>query len=116
MNSVADRVRAYFFAPMAPTSLALARIVVVGIVLWKSLSRAWYGIADWPGAFLSRTAAVDLPYVRTDVLAALTAATAACAALGMLGIGPRWCAAVCFAGLYLLAAVDGGIWDSGWVL
>jgi hypothetical protein len=101
---------------MAPTTLALARIAVFGIVAWKSLSRAWYSIADWPPSFLWRTAAPGLPYVRADVLAALTAATAVCALLGMAGIATRACAAVCFVSLYLFAAVDGGIWDSGWVV
>src|SRR5687768_1100038 len=96
-----DRLRTYFFAPMVPTTLALARILVFGIVTWKSLSRAWYVLGEWPATFLSRTAAPHLPYVRADVLAALTAAAATCAVLGVLGLGTRVCAAICFVALYL---------------
>ncbi len=107
---------AYFFSPMSPVTLSGARIIIFGLIFWKSLSRAWFLIPDWPEAFLVRLAAKGVPYIRADIFLLLTAVLAAASLLGVLGIAVRPAAALCFATLYLFNAADGGVWDSGWLL
>jgi hypothetical protein len=116
VNSLPLRLENYFFSPIAPTTLALARMIIFGLVLWKSLSRAWFLIGEWPSFFLVRTAVPTLPYVTTPILGLLTVLLVVSSFLGLLGVLTRWSAAVCFAVLYLLNAVDGGAWDSDWLL
>lgn len=109
-------VATYFFAPMAPTTLGLARIFVFGLLLWKSLSRAWWQLAELPPQMLWRPFVPTLPYVTHDALLCLTAALAVLALLGALGVATRLAAAGAFVILYLFNAIDGGLYDSGWLL
>jgi len=108
-------VSGYFFSPISPLTLSIARIIIFGLLFWKSLSRAWFLIPDWPASFLIRSDVATLPYVTTAGLASVTAALAVFSLLGAIGVLTRLSAVVCFAALYLLNAVDGGAWDRGWV-
>ena len=106
----------YFFEPMAPTTLGLARVIIFGLLFWKSLSRPWYRLADLPESLLWRPAVPELPYVTPEILTALTVALGVFSLLGLLGRFARLSAAACFVLLYLLNAIDGGMYDSGWLL
>jgi len=120
LSRLASRVRHavgnYFFEPMAPTTLGVARIIIFGLYFWKSLSRPWERLAEVPPMLLWRTAVPDLPYVTSEALMAITVGLGVFSLMGMLGRLPRLSASVCFVLLYLLNAIDGGIYDSGWIL
>lgn len=127
MNSLLKPVRAlkiwlrgrwesYFFTPMSPFTLGLARVIIFGLLFWKSLSHPWFLIADWPPEFLHRTAVKELPYVTPTILGGLSMLLALFSLLGMVGLLTRWAATVCFIVLYLFNGVDGGVKDSGWLL
>jgi hypothetical protein len=105
----------YFFEPMAPTTLAIARLMIFGLLFWKSLSRAWWRLADLPPSLLWRPWVPTLPYVTHEALVALTIALILFSLLGFLGVLTRLAAAACFVVLYLFNAIDGGLYDSGWL-
>lgn len=106
----------YFFQPMAPTTLALARIVIFGLLFWKSLSRPWYRLAELPESLVWRPAVPGVPYLNEQALMALTVGLGVFSLLGVLGRLTRLSAAACFVILYLFNAIDGGMYDSGWLL
>lgn len=106
----------YFFEPQSPISLSLSRIAIFGLLFWKSLSHPWFIISHWPAEFLERTAVQEIPYVTENIIFFLTVVLAIFSFLGMLGLYSRCSAAICFIILYLLNAIDGGAYDSGWLL
>ena len=110
------RVEHYFFAPCSAFNLSLARIVVFTLVFWKSLSRAWYTLADWPSPFLEQIALEGVPYVTKEYLIFITAILSLFSLLGAVGVAVRASAVLCFLSLYFLNAIDGGPYDSGWAL
>jgi hypothetical protein len=106
----------YFFAPISPLTLSLIRVVIFGLLFWKSLSYRWDLITDWPLEFLDPIALKSLFYLIKPALLSLTILLAAFSLLGLLGLYTRWAAAICFFILYLLNTVGDGAYDSGWLL
>ena len=115
-STLVSRIEGDFFRPMPPTTLALARIVVFGLIAWKALSRPWYLLADWPHDLVKGVDLWGWDYRSSFVLKSLTVVLACAAALGVVGVLTRIAAIVSLWSLFLLNAIDGGAFDSGWLL
>ncbi len=115
-RTLRHRIEDDFFRPMTPHTLGLARIVVFGLILWKSVSRPWFQLADWPASLIGGPNLFGWNYASTGSLTCLTVVLAVAATLGLAGGLTRIAAATCLLVLFLFNAIDGGLYDSGWLL